>query len=245
MTKTVFSLPSMNQIAENLNLVRQQIERAARRVGRDPSSIRLVAVSKTKTVEEVNEAVEAGQFCFGESYAQELREKQQALSVVSGQLSVQLEWHFIGHLQKNKVKIVAPIVSWVESVDSLELAMELNKRATHPINCLIEVNVGGEDTKSGTKADQLENIVHGFGELTNLRLKGLMIIPPYSPDAEKSRPYFKKLKSLLSELNAANIGAEPLTELSMGMSHDFEVAIEEGATIVRVGTAIFGGRNKC
>ena len=232
----------MTTIAENMVVVKRRIEAAAMRTGRDPLLIKLVAVGKTKTIEDIAEAVRAGQMCFGENYAQELREKQQALSVVSDQLPVQLEWHFIGHLQKNKAKIIAPIVSWVESVGSLELAQELEKRASHPINCLIEVNIGSEDAKSGVSVSEIQNFVRGFNDFKNLKLKGLMIIPPYDPDPEKSRPHFRKLRELLMQLNDSQIYPEPLTELSMGMSHDFEVAIEEGATIIRVGTAIFGER---
>jgi len=233
----------MGNIPENLKAVRERIERAAKRCGRDPSSIKLVAVSKTKTAEEIAKAIAAGQFIFGENYAQELKEKSEQLRALSFELPADFEWHFIGHLQKNKAKIVAPIVSWIETIDSLELAEAIDKRATGPIDCLIEVNIGSEGTKSGTGAGEVETIIKGFGRFTNLKLRGLMIIPPYSSDPEFGRPYFKKLKKLFDELDSKKIAAEPLTELSMGMSHDFEVAIEEGATIIRVGTAIFGERN--
>lgn len=245
----------MGQIAENLELVKKRIETAARRAGRDSTEIKLVAVSKNKTAEEIAEAYKAGQRCFGENYAQELKEKYNQLKKLSpsphltppatktlagkqgGREVVdvnKIEWHFIGHLQKNKAKIIAPIVSWMETVDSLELAAALDKRATHPLNCLIEVNIGEEETKAGVPLSKLETLVEGFSNYKNLNLKGLMIIPPYSSDPEISRPYFKKLKEVFLEFS--------LTELSMGMSHDFEVAIEEGATIIRVGTAIFGER---
>lgn len=247
----------MGTIAQNLQCVKERIEAAAARCGRDPLSIKLVAVSKTKTAEEITEAIQAGQLCFGENYAQELKEKCEQLFKLSpsprlshqgrGEVAAptalhQIEWHFIGHLQKNKAKIVAPIASWVETIDSLELAEAIDRRATGQINCLIEVNIGSEDTKSGVSASDVQNIIRGFGNFKNLKLKGLMIIPPYSPDPEFGRPYFKRLKALFSELNSIKITHDPLTELSMGMSHDFEVAIEEGATIIRVGTAIFGER---
>ena len=267
----------MSAIAQNLEDVKRRIEGAAKRAGRDPAAIKLVAVSKTKSAEEISEAIKAGQFCFGENYAQELRKKYDELSSllsppltggdkgegdrspsphlphrgggekVSAQQAArvnQLEWHFVGHLQKNKARIVAPIATWIESIDSLELATALNWRAVRPINCLIEVNVGGEETKSGAKISDVQDIAQGFGDFSNLKLKGLMTIPPYNPDPEFSRPFFKKLKELLMRINDSNIVKEPLTELSMGMSHDFEVAIEEGATIIRVGTAIFGERQK-
>lgn len=232
----------MGTISENLNVVRERIERTARKCGRDPSSIKLVAVSKTRTSEEVAEAVAAGQLIFGENYAQELKEKHELLRASTFDLPADFEWHFIGHLQKNKAKIVAPIASWIETIDSLELAEAIDKRAASNINCLIEVNIGSEDTKSGTSAANVAEIAKGFGRFKNLNLRGLMIIPPFSSDPETGRPHFKKLKALFDELNAMNLSPEPLTELSMGMSHDFEVAIEEGATIIRVGTAIFGER---
>ncbi len=234
----------MGTITENLRQVQRRIEAACARCHRDPASVKLVAVSKTKNAEDVAEAVAAGQLIFGENYAQELKEKYEQLQSIHDPRSTthEIEWHFIGHLQKNKAKIVAPIVSWVETIDSLELADAIDKRATNPISCLIEVNIGSEDTKSGAAAGDVPTIIRGLGAFKNIKLKGLMIIPPFSPDPEFGRPYFKKLKALLDELNSIKITHEPLTELSMGMSHDFEVAIEEGATIIRVGTAIFGER---
>jgi len=235
----------MGAISENLKIVRQKIEAAAKGCGRDPSSIKLVAVSKTKTAEEIAGAVEAGQLCFGENYAQELKDKYEKLTASheSRVTSHEIEWHFIGNLQKNKAKIVAPIVSWVETIDSPELALAIDNRAANPINCLIEVNIGSEETKSGAAVSEVPNIARGFGSYKKLKLKGLMIIPPYSADPEFGRPYFRQLKALLAELNSLKMTPEPLAELSMGMSHDFEVAIEEGATIIRVGTAIFGERS--
>jgi pyridoxal phosphate enzyme (YggS family) len=235
----------MGTIAENLKMVRGRIDAAAKRAGRDPSSIQLVAVSKTKTAEEIIEAYKAGQRRFGENYAQELREKHEHLTTGPGSRvpGPDIEWHFIGHLQKNKAKIVAPIASWIESIDSMELAEALDKRAGRQINCLIEVNLGGEESKTGIEPDRVESLARGMNDFKNLSLKGLMIIPPFSPAPEDSRPYFVKLRELLAYLNEKKTSREPLTELSMGMSHDFEAAIEEGATIVRVGTAIFGERN--
>jgi len=234
----------MRQIADNLAAVTVRIGEAARRTGRYPASIKLVAVSKTKTVQEIAEAVEAGQLCFGENYAQELRDKHNQLKAMDDKRRTwdEIEWHFIGHLQKNKAKIVAPIVSWIESIDSLDLAAALDRHAIHPINCLIEVNIGSEDTKSGVLVTEVPNLARGLSDFRNLKLKGLMIIPPFTSDPEGNRPYFKKLKEILLEINNSKIYPEPLADLSMGMSHDFEVAIEEGATIIRVGTAIFGER---
>ncbi len=234
----------MGNISENLKTVRGRIESASKRAGRDPSGIKLVAVSKTKPADDVIEAVAAGQRVFGENYAQELKDKYEQLGTRDARRETQdqIEWHFIGHLQKNKAKLVAPIVSWIETIDSLELAEAVDKRAGRPVNCLIEVNIGDEETKSGVAQGDVQKLVRGLRDFKNIVLRGLMIIPPYVPDPEFGRPYFKKLKLLLSELNAMKITPESMMELSMGMSHDFEVAIEEGATIIRVGTAIFGER---
>ncbi len=224
-------------IAQNLTVVRKKIATAAKRCGRDPLAVRLIAVSKTKPAADILEAVEAGQFSFGENYAQELRDKSKELLI-----SHELEWHFIGHLQKNKLKYVLPVATWIHTVDSVELLDEINKKATAPINCLIEVNIAGEGSKSGISPENIFELVEAFSKTHQLALKGLMCMPPISDNAETSRPYFKKLKSLLDEINSRNIYTEKLTELSMGMTQDFEVAIEEGATMVRVGSAIFGGR---
>jgi len=209
---------------------------AAERSGRSPESIILVAVSKLKPAILIRKAFEAGQRVFGENYAQEMRDKAKELE------DLDIDWHFIGHLQKNKAKYVAPAVSLVETVDSVELAEVLDRRATGPLNCLIEINVGGELSKAGTDENNFIEVAKHIESLSNLKLRGLMTIPPYDPDPEKSRPYFRKLRELLCRMNDELEPSEPFSELSMGMSHDFEVAIEEGATIVRVGTAIFGER---
>lgn len=226
----------MTIIAANLKEVRNRIAAAAARSGRDPAAIRLVAVSKTAPAEAVREAFEAGQTAFGENYAQEMAAKAAALS------DLPIEWHFIGHLQKNKAKVVAPIAAWVESVDSIELAEAMGRRATKTIPCLIEVNVGGEASKSGVAPEGVAGLARGIMALPRLSLEGLMVIPPFDPDPEQSKPYFRKLRAMLDALNEELNPERPLHVLSMGMSHDFEVAIEEGATIVRIGTAIFGPR---
>lgn len=185
----------------------------------------------------IREAYNQGLRAFGENYAQELKNKAAELS------DLDIEWHFIGHLQRNKAKIVAPLVSWVEGVDSIELADTLSRRAPNIIPCLIEINIGQEATKSGALPDEVLQLARHILGLEKLDLRGLMIIPPYDPDPERSRPYFQRLRQLLDELNQA-IKPARLSDLSMGMSHDFEVAIEEGATIIRVGTAILGERNE-
>lgn len=226
----------MISIAENIAQIRKRIEIAAEKTGRNSSSVKLVAVSKTKSAAHIREAYEAGQRAFGENYAQELKEKSQELA------DLDIEWHFIGHLQKNKAKLVAPVAACVETIDSIELAEMLNRRAARRISCLIEVNTGGESAKSGIAPAEIFGLARKVLALPNLNLCGIMTIPPYDPDPEKSRPYFKQLKIILDSLNADLPIENPLRELSMGMSHDFETAIEEGATIVRVGTAIFGER---
>lgn len=225
----------MSNIRQNLESVRNRIRAVATRAGRDPAAIRLVAVSKTKPADLIREAFEAGQTAFGENYAQEMKEKADALA------GLPIEWHFIGHLQRNKAKVVAPIASWIESIDSNELAEAIDRHTAQRISCLIEVNVGDESSKSGARAEDVVAIGRRIVALDHLDLKGLMIIPPYDPDPEKSRPFFRALRELRDQL-IPTLGAEHLRELSMGMSHDFEAAIEEGATIVRIGTAIFGER---
>jgi hypothetical protein len=227
-------------IAENLKTVRERINVACKRVGRNPASVTLVAVSKKKPAALIREAYAAGQHVFGENYAQELRDK-------AGELAdIAIDWHFIGSLQRNKAKYVAPVVAMVETVDSLDAAQALSAKI--PTNaaslpCLIEINVGEETSKSGISVDDIVPFAKQFAHIDRLALMGLMIIPPFQDDAEKNRPYFRELRALRDRLNGEVDLHHPLKELSMGMSHDFEIAIEEGATIVRVGTAIFGERN--
>jgi pyridoxal phosphate enzyme (YggS family) len=219
-------------IRENLQRVRERIEAAAARAGRDPASVQLVAVSKTQPAEAVREAYEAGQRLFGENYAQELRDKAQLLADLPG-----LRFHFIGRLQRNKAKYVAPVASMMESLDDLGVGRELAKRAAaagRVLPTLVEVNLG-EEQKGGVPESELASFVEQVRALGALRLDGLMCIPPFSDDAERSRPYFARLRELAGRLG--------LAVLSMGMSTDYEVAIEEGATFVRVGTAIFGPRS--
>lgn len=228
--------PYMTDIAKNLGFIRVKIIDVAARLKRDPNSIKLVAVSKTHTVSDIRDAFLAGQVVFGENYAQELKSKAEEL------MDLKIDWHFIGHLQKNKIKYIAPIVSTIETIDSFELAEAVSKRISRRVNCLIEVNIGSEASKSGANEANLLELIGRILPLPNINLTGLMIIPPYDLDPEKGRPYFKKLRELRDFINNELSPPKPLTELSMGMSHDFPVAIEEGATIVRVGTAIFGER---
>lgn len=227
---------SMSKVSENIKIIKNRIDLAAKSSGRDSKTIKLVAVSKTKSSELIRAAFEAGQGIFGENYAQELARKASELS------DLNIAWHFIGHLQRNKAKLIAPIVNCIETVDSVKLASEINRRAQRPIKILIEVNIADEKTKSGISSNEIPALLKELEQLENVLPIGLMVIPPYDENPESSRPYFKKLRELMTKLNEQAITKTNLTELSMGMSHDFEVAIEEGATIVRIGTAIFGER---
>ena len=220
----------MTSIRAGLDVVRERIERACARAGRSASEVTLVAVSKTHPAEAVREAYAAGQRVFGENYVQELSEKAAALADLEG-----LRWHFIGHLQRNKVKDVARVGALIETVDSERLAAEIDKRALAArVPVLLQVNVAGEAQKSGCTPDELDALVPSVRALAHLELIGLMTVPPLGEAPEASRPHFARLRALARR--------HGLAELSMGMSADLEVAIEEGATLVRVGTAIFGKR---
>jgi pyridoxal phosphate enzyme (YggS family) len=226
----------MTDIAANLREIRERIARAAERAGRTADDVTLVAVSKRHSEAAIREAYAAGQRHFGENYAQELRDKAEALADLAG-----IRWHFIGHLQKNKVKYVVPPGAMVETVDTVSLAEALEQQASRygrTIECLVQVNVGGEDQKSGADPDEVEPVLLGVAACEHLTLAGLMTIPPWDLDPEETRVHFRALKTL----QAACGGPGRLPHLSMGMSHDFEEAVEEGATLVRVGTAIFGER---
>lgn len=210
---------------------------AARRAGRDPASVRLVLASKTVPVERIALAVEAGARLFGENRVQEATGKIDALEGRG------IAWHFIGHLQKNKVKYIIGRFELIHSVDSVDLAERISAlglERREPTSILIQVNVSGEAAKSGVRPDDLEETLKAAAGLAGVRVEGLMTIPPYDPDPEASRPIFRRLREFAKEFDG--VGGGSLKELSMGMSGDFEVAIEEGATLVRVGTAIFGER---
>ena len=228
----------MTEIAHNLELVRARIAAAARKAGRDPASVQLLAVGKTKPEGAIAEAHAAGQRAFGENYAQELVDKHSALAHLPG-----LEWHFIGRLQTNKAKLVAKIAAMVHAVDSERLAIELGKRAqgrAAPLPVLVEVNVGGETSKGGVEVADLPRVLDRIDTISSLHLAGLMSIPPPAERPEDARVHHR----LLRTLRDTHGGPARLPTLSMGMTDDMEVAIEEGATIVRVGTAIFGARAK-
>ncbi len=225
----------MSEIGARLSQLRARIADAARRSGRAPESVRLLAVSKTQSVDAMREAYAAGQRSFGENYVQELASKAEALADLSG-----LSLHFIGHLQRNKARDAARYAHVVESVDRPELATELDRRASRTIEVYVEVNVGGEAQKSGCAARDVGALLEHLRRCERLRATGLMAIPPAHDDPEASRPHFRAMRELFERLRGA--GHHELVELSMGMSADFEIAIEEGATIVRVGTALFGPR---
>lgn len=225
-------------ITDNLKIVMDRIAAAAERSGRDPASVRLVAATKTVQPERIKEAVQAGVYIIGENRVQEAREKIRLLGSIAS-------WHLIGTLQKNKAKYAVRLFDLIHSVDSLELAQELDRQAAKigkVQDVLIEVNIAGEMSKSGVRADEAARLVSEAAGLKNISIRGLMTMPPYSEDPEDSRPYFRKLRELSAEIAGHGFSGVSMAELSMGMSGDFEVAIEEGATMVRVGTAIFGER---
>jgi pyridoxal phosphate enzyme (YggS family) len=228
----------MNSIPESLERVREQIARAVAKAGRAVDEIELVAITKTHPAERVREAIEAGQTLFGESRVQEARAK-------IPELPSNLRWHFVGHLQKNKIRHALPLFEMIHSVDSLALARDMNRIAEeegrHP-RVLLEVNVAGEGSKFGFASHKLREQMEELLALPRLSILGLMTIPPLAEEAEASRKYFVQLRELRDSLQTEF--RVDLTQLSMGMTQDYAVAIEEGATLVRVGTAIFGERSK-
>lgn len=231
---------TMSSIAENIKVVRERIEAAARRVGRGPEEIKLVAVSKTVDADRIKEAVLTGITILGENRVQEAEEK-----VMSDELRVtvsKVEWHLVGHLQTNKAKAAVRLFNLIHSIDSIRLAEEVNKQAekTDKVQrILVQLKLSEEETKYGVSEEDLISLLKGIKDLNNLKLEGLMTIPPFFEDPEMTRPYFKRLREIRDKVEEAGF---KLPELSMGMSNDLEVAIEEGATMVRIGTAIFGER---
>ncbi len=231
-------------IAENIAGIRERMAAAAARVKRDTNAITLMAVTKTVEPERIRQAYEAGLRVFGENRVQEFGEKQEALRDLRD-----AEWHLIGHLQSNKAKKAAESFQAVDSVDSLRLAEKLNEAArqlgrTLPV--LIEIKVSEEESKAGIEMDspELEELLLGAAELGNLQVRGLMTVPPFTEDPEGARLYFRTLRDLRDRIALRKLPGVSMDVLSMGMSHDFEVAIEEGSTCVRVGSAIFGSRPK-
>ncbi len=225
-------------IAANIAQIQKRIAAACKSCGRNPAEVRLVAVSKKKPAEDIDAAFAAGQTLFGESYVQECVAKIEEVKAA-------VELHFIGALQSNKVKYLRGKVAMIHSVDRLSLAEEIDRQWGKDdawVDILIQVNIGEEATKSGTTANDLIELVRKVARLEHVRIEGLMTLPPWEADCEEVRPYFRQLRELAEQIDALGLPNVSMQELSMGMSHDYEVAIEEGATLIRVGTAIFGAR---
>ena|SRR2546423_5619777 len=237
-------MPEVAQAVENLierlTAVRQRIEASARRAGRVPAEIKLIAVSKTHPFEIVREALAAGLTDFGENRVQEAEEK---IAALTGR---DVRWHLIGHLQKNKARRAVKLFDVIHTVDAAALVARLERLCVEEerreLPVLIQVDLAGEATKSGAPVAELPQVIAQFKECERVRLTGLMVLPPYFDDAEQARPYFRRLRELRDEWRARGAFGAEAGELSMGMTHDFEVAIAEGATMVRVGTALFGAR---
>jgi len=225
-------------IRENLERVKERIVAACNKVGRSPDEVKIVAATKTVPPERIREAIKAGIKIIGENRVQEAERKILELK------DENVEWHMIGYLQKNKVNKALRLFKMIQSVTSVDLARKINNscgRNNQKMPCLLEINIGKEPTKAGFLEDELFENLEELSKMPNLEIKGLMAIPPFL-EPEEVRPYFVKLREIMEKINEMKISNMHLTELSMGMSHDFEVAIEEGATMVRIGTAIFGPR---
>jgi len=226
-------------LTDNLNLVKKRIEEACAKSGRDPKDVTLVAVSKKKPEEDILELYRAGQRDFGENYIQELRTKQE-------DLPKDIRWHMIGHLQRNKVKYIAGNIAMIHSVDSLELAETIDREALKNgriIPILMEVNVAGEESKFGVRPEEADALAEQISHLQNVRLQGFMTSAPFAENPEEDRPVFRNLRKLSVDIGQKNYNNVTVDALSMGMTNDYSVAVEEGSTIVRVGTAIFGARD--
>jgi pyridoxal phosphate enzyme (YggS family) len=226
-------------LKNNLQNVQAKIKAACTKVHRDSQEVKLLPVSKLKPVADMKVLMAAGQHAFGENYVQEIRSKYE-------ELGDSVEWHMIGHLQRNKVKYIIDKVAMIHSVDSLRLAKQIEKeaeKAKRDMDILLEVNIANEESKWGFKEDEVLDAVKEISQFSHVHLRGLMTSAPYTTDPESNRPYFKGMRLLLEKVNQAHIGNVVMDTLSMGMTADYEVAVEEGATIVRVGTAIFGARD--
>jgi pyridoxal phosphate enzyme (YggS family) len=228
----------MPSIRDNLLRVVERMDQSATKAGRDPGEITLVAVSKTVEPARVRDAIEAGVTILGENYIQEARGKIE-------EIGRGVQWHMVGHLQSNKAKYAVTLFDCIHSIDSISLAREIDRRAAQKgrsLRVLVEVNLSGEATKFGIGPDDALDLIRQGASLKNISFEGLMTMPPYFYDPEKARPYFIRLRELRDRIQGEGIEGVKMGELSMGMSGDFEAAIEEGATMIRVGTAIFGER---
>lgn len=228
----------MTDVAANYQAVLRRVAEAAMRSGRNPQEVKLLGAAKSQSVDAVRAAVAAGVTLIGENYVQEAQVKKRAIADT-------LQWHMIGHLQRNKAKLAVDLFDVIESVDSFELAREINKEGRKKgktVRMFIEVNLGGEESKSGLAKDSVLDLLRSLAELSHLRIEGLMAVPPFKENPEEVRPYFRELRGLQAKLREQCLANADLKELSMGMTHDYMIAVEEGATIVRIGTALFGPR---
>ena len=229
----------IQEFKQKLEKIKSEIKKAAMAGNRDPQSVRLVGVSKTKPAHSVKQAIAAGVTTLGENYIQEASKKIQDLS------SYPASWHFIGHLQRNKAKDAVRLFDLIHSVDSLKLARELNKQAkkNNKIqNILVQVNIGDQLSKSGVHPQKCLNLIQEISLLQNLSVRGFMTMPPFFDNPEKARPFFSELRNLRDQIKKHNVKNISMNQLSMGMTGDFQVAVQEGATLVRIGTALFGKR---
>jgi pyridoxal phosphate enzyme (YggS family) len=230
----------MTAVAMNYQNIVESIQQAAAKVGRDACAVKILAATKSQSIEAIRAAIAAGVTLIGENYVQEARAKKQ-------EIRAPVEWHMIGHLQRNKAKAAVELFDVIESLDSAALARELDKEAAKHgkiIRTFIEVNLAGEESKTGIAKHQVKGLLEDVGQLAHIIVEGLMTVPPFRENAEDVRRYFRELWELRAELGALRLANGALRELSMGMTHDYTVAIEEGATIVRIGTALFGPRSK-
>jgi PLP dependent protein len=228
----------MVDVAANYRKIIDRISEAAQKANRSPQEIKLLAAAKSQSIELIRAAVAAGVRLIGENYVQEAESKKQVIAET-------VEWHMIGHLQRNKVKAALNTFDLIESLDSVALALELDeegRKRGKTVRTFIEVNLGDERSKAGIGRDKVAELVKRAGELAHLRVEGLMAVPPFNEDPEEVRPYFRALRNLQTELQCLQIPNARLAELSMGMTHDYPIAVEEGATLVRIGTALFGPR---
>jgi PLP dependent protein len=225
-------------VAANYRRIVERIRQAAKMAERDPREIKILAAAKAQDLDSIEAAIACGVSLIGENYVQEAKFKRKSLA--RG-----VEWHLIGHLQRNKAKAAVELFRVIESLDSVELARALDnegRKRNVIVRALIEVNLGGEETKSGVAKDKVVNLLQAIAELTHLRIDGLMTVPPFRESCEEVRPYFRDLRQLRDQLHSLKLPNVDLRELSMGMTHDYPIAVEEGATIVRIGTALFGPR---